>query len=134
MLTLSRLGLSRAQITDFGLSRLAPEENELMTEHVVTRWYRPPELMLCADGNYTAAVDTWSVGCIFAELLGRKPLFPGKNFMHQLRLIFDVIGTPHKVRFVLGCAVCVNVVLTVVAMWCAPSAVAPAGRAGLHQE
>lgn len=85
-----------AQITDFGLSRLAPEENELMTEHVVTRWYRPPELMLCADGNYTAAVDMWSVGCIFAELLGRKPLFPGKNFMHQLCLIFEVIGTPDK--------------------------------------
>lgn len=69
-----------------------------MTEHVVTRWYRPPELMLCADGNYTAAVDMWSVGCIFAELLGRKPLFPGKNFMHQLCLIFEVIGTPAKVR------------------------------------
>jgi mitogen-activated protein kinase 6 len=65
-----------------------------MTEHVVTRWYRPPELMLCADGMYTAAVDVWSVGCIFAELLGRGPLFPGKNFMHQLTLIFEVIGTP----------------------------------------
>jgi hypothetical protein len=36
----------------------------------------------------------WSVGCIFAELLGRKPLFPGKNFVHQLTLIFDVIGPP----------------------------------------
>lgn len=67
-----------------------------MTEHVVTRWYRPPELMLCADGNYDASVDIWSVGCIFAELLGRKPLFPGKNFMHQLCLIFEVIGTPAK--------------------------------------
>ena len=84
------------QITDFGLSRLAPEEsdNQAMTEHVVTRWYRPPELMLSADGNYSWSVDVWSVGCIFAELLGRTPLFPGKNFMHQLCLIFDVIGTP----------------------------------------
>ena len=43
-----------------------------MTEHVVTRWYRPPELMLCPDGLYDYAVDMWSVGCIFAELLGRK--------------------------------------------------------------
>ena len=38
----------------------------------------------------------WSVGCIYAELLGRTPLFPGKNFVHQLELIFDVIGTPRK--------------------------------------
>lgn len=49
-----------------------------MTEHVVTRWYRPPELMLCPDGLYSYAVDLWSVGCILAELLGRQPLFPGK--------------------------------------------------------
>lgn len=86
------------RISDFGLARRAPEATEskpLMTEHVVTRWYRPPELMLSPDGKYTAAVDVWSVGCIFAELLGRTPLFPGKNFVHQLQLIFDVIGTPH---------------------------------------
>ena len=49
-----------------------------MTRHVVTRWYRPPELMLYPDGLYGYAIDIWSVGCIFAELLGRKPLFPGK--------------------------------------------------------
>lgn len=48
-----------------------------MTEYVVTRWYRAPELLLaCSD--YTAAIDVWSVGCIFAELLARKPLFPGQ--------------------------------------------------------
>lgn len=52
-----------------------------MTEHVVTRWYRPPELMLCPDGLYGYAVDLWSVGCIFAELLGRQPLFPGKVYL-----------------------------------------------------
>jgi len=91
------------RITDFGLARARPagkgqnpDESieEPMTEHVVTRWYRPPELMLCPDGLYDYAVDMWSVGCIFAELLGRKPLFPGKNFVHQLTLIFDVIGAP----------------------------------------
>jgi len=86
------------KITDFGLARMSPEvglvDDPRMTEHVVTRWYRPPELMLSADGKYTKAVDLWSVGCIFAEMLGRTPLFPGKNFMHQLTLIFDVIGTP----------------------------------------
>ena len=62
--------------------------------HPPTYRYRPPELMLCPDGLYDYAVDMWSVGCIFAELLGRKPLFPGKNFVHQLTLIFDVIGAP----------------------------------------
>ena len=65
-----------------------------MTQHVVTRWYRPPELMLTPDGLYTDAVDMWSVGCILGELLGRQPLFPGKNFVHQLQLIFGVIGAP----------------------------------------
>ena len=48
-----------------------------LTEYVVTRWYRAPEIMLsCQD--YTTAIDVWSVGCIFGEMLGRKPLFPGK--------------------------------------------------------
>ncbi|EQC40987.1 CMGC/MAPK protein kinase [Saprolegnia diclina VS20] len=65
-----------------------------MTEHVVTRWYRAPELMLQPDGHYSTGVDMWSIGCIFAEMLGRKAIFPGKNFIHQLTLIFDVIGTP----------------------------------------
>jgi serine/threonine protein kinase len=64
-----------------------------MTEHVVTRWYRAPELMLSADGHYTAAIDMWSVGCIFAELLGRNPLFAGKDFMETLRMQIDVLGT-----------------------------------------
>jgi serine/threonine protein kinase len=100
------------QITDFGLSRLAPEEedNEAMTEHVVTRWYRPPELMLSADGRYSSAVDVWSVGCIFAELLGRTPLFPGKNFMHQVGPVWcgeplsPLTGTPHPIPSHTGCA------------------------------
>ncbi|KAE8893683.1 hypothetical protein PF005_g23057 [Phytophthora fragariae] len=69
-------------------------ERPPMTEHVVTRWYRAPELMLQPDGLYDQSVDMWSVGCIFAEILGRKALFPGKNFLHQLTLIFDVIGAP----------------------------------------
>ncbi|KAG5187265.1 kinase-like domain-containing protein [Tribonema minus] len=93
------------RITDFGLARERPlgrgagpdeEVDDPMTEHVVTRWYRPPELMLCPDGLYTYAVDLWSVGCIFAELLGRAPLFPGTNFVDQLTLIFDVVGSPSQ--------------------------------------
>ena len=66
-----------------------------MTQHIVTRWYRAPELMLHPDGLYTSAVDMWSAGCIFAELLARKPIFPGKNFVHQLSLIMDVLGSPY---------------------------------------
>lgn len=84
------------KICDFGLARTAlvdAEASEFMTEYVVTRWYRAPELLLsCAE--YTSAIDVWSVGCIFAELLGRKTLFPGKDYVHQLNLIMRVIGTP----------------------------------------
>eukprot|EP00164_Ancoracysta_twista_P001447 GFYU01001886.1.p1 GENE.GFYU01001886.1~~GFYU01001886.1.p1 ORF type:complete len:379 (-),score=87.88 GFYU01001886.1:161-1297(-) len=84
------------KICDFGLARVAhPEENHagFMTEYVATRWYRAPEIMLSWK-EYTTAIDIWSVGCIFAELLGRKPLFPGKDYIHQLNLITDVLGTP----------------------------------------
>lgn len=51
---------------------------------------------LCPDGLYTYAVDIWSCGCILAEMLGRDPIFPGKNFINQLSLVFDVIGAPKE--------------------------------------
>ena len=60
-----------------------------MTEYVVTRWYRAPELLLNSS-DYTAAIDVWSVGCIFMELMDRKPLFPGRDHVHQLRLLMEV--------------------------------------------
>ena len=60
---------------------------------MVTRWYRAPELMLSADGNYTTAIDMWSVGCIFAELLGRHPLFAGKDFMETIKMQVRQHGT-----------------------------------------
>jgi serine/threonine protein kinase len=62
-----------------------------MTEYVATRWYRAPEIMLSWK-EYSNKIDVWSVGCIMAELLGRKPLFPGKDYMHQLHLIMDILG------------------------------------------
>ena len=81
-------------ISDFGLARQMPDKGSpLMTEHVVTRWYRAPELMLSADGNYTTAIDMWSVGCIFAELLGRVPLFAGRDFMSTIEMQINVLGT-----------------------------------------
>lgn len=58
---------------------------KLLCRYVQTRWYRAPEL-LCYSSTYDTAVDMWSVGCIFAELLGRKPFFQGKNPMHQLQV------------------------------------------------
>jgi len=96
-----------------------------LTDHVVTRWYRAPEIILL-EKDYGAAIDMWAVGCIFAELLGtmkensptfldRKPLFPGKSCFplspakvsteskaglpfsssDQLAVIFSVIGSPN---------------------------------------
>ncbi|CAI5509527.1 unnamed protein product [Closterium sp. Naga37s-1] len=80
------------KICDFGLARSA-EESDYMTEYVVTRWYRAPELLLNSKA-YTAAIDLWSVGCIFMELLNREALFPGKDYVDQLRLITSTIGSP----------------------------------------
>jgi serine/threonine protein kinase len=94
------------KITDFGLARMMPKqvhaEREqaasdappMMTEYVVTRWYRPPELMLAPNGSYDGAVDMWSVGCILGELVSRKPLFPGTDFMDQLTRVFQVLPVP----------------------------------------
>lgn len=65
-----------------------------MTETAVTRWYRPPELMLCPDGLYGYAVDLWSVGCIFAELLGRHPFFPGEVTRCDSRRFSCFFGGP----------------------------------------
>ena len=60
-----------------GLSSNPEEPNHFMTQYVATRWYRAPEIMLSMV-EYGSAVDMWSVGCIFAEMLGRRHLFPGK--------------------------------------------------------
>lgn len=82
-----------------------------MTEYVATRWYRAPEIMLSFK-MYTKvrgsragvggcgrvltpllqAIDIWAVGCILAELINGRPLFPGRDYGHQLDLILDVIG------------------------------------------
>ncbi|CAO3609347.1 unnamed protein product [Mucor fragilis] len=84
------------KICDLGLARSANSADEnsgFMTEYVATRWYRAPEIMLTFK-EYTKAIDVWSVGCILAEMLSGKPLFPGRDYHHQLTLILDVLGTP----------------------------------------
>lgn len=63
------------------------------TNKVITLWYRPPELLL-GETRYGPAVDIWSAGCILAELILGKPLFTGKSDMDQLKLVFDLMGTP----------------------------------------
>jgi mitogen-activated protein kinase 1/3 len=63
--------------------------------YVATRWYRAPELCGSFFTKYTPAIDIWSIGCIFAEILSGRPLFPGKNVVHQLEIITDLLGTPH---------------------------------------
>eukprot|EP00128_Syssomonas_multiformis_P009815 Colp12_sorted_trinity150504_noHs@3136 len=85
------------KICDFGLARGASNNTShvgFLTEYVATRWYRAPEIMLSWQ-SYTKSIDIWSVGCIFAELLARKPIFPGRDYVHQLNLITDVLGTDH---------------------------------------
>jgi serine/threonine protein kinase len=82
-------------LCDFGLARYVDARDDVggaMTEYVVTRWFRPPELVLTQ--MYTAAVDMWGLGCIFAQLLGRKPLFPGRDFKDQVEVICSIIGKP----------------------------------------
>ncbi|CAN1818490.1 Mitogen-activated protein kinase homolog NTF3 [Linum perenne] len=83
------------KICDFGLARTSTGKGQFMTEYVVTRWYRAPELLLCCD-NYGTSIDVWSVGCIFAELLGRKPLFPGTECLNQLKLIINILGSQRE--------------------------------------
>eukprot|EP00466_Bigelowiella_natans_P008498 jgi/Bigna1/75507/fgenesh1_pg.35_\ len=83
------------KICDFGLARgeLGDTEFKEYTEYVVTRWYRAPEVML-SPGKYNRKMDVWSIGCIMAELIGRRPIFRGDNYIEQMKLIFKQLGTP----------------------------------------
>ncbi|RDB30603.1 Mitogen-activated protein kinase CPK1 [Hypsizygus marmoreus] len=88
------------KLCDFGLARsarpppnVANDSSTFMTEYVATRWYRAPEVMLTFK-EYTRAIDMWSVGCVLAEMLSGKPLFPGRDYHHQLSIILDILGTP----------------------------------------
>jgi len=84
------------KICDFGLARVQFSDKAWvcpMTEYVCTRWYRAPEV-LCSWTDYSTSIDMWSIGCILAELLTRKPLYPGHNTQHQLDLIIGLLGSP----------------------------------------
>ncbi|KAJ1459111.1 kinase-like domain-containing protein [Pelagophyceae sp. CCMP2097] len=98
------------KICDFGLARVDFEQYDsrrggrekpkprkarasAMTDYVATRWYRAPEI-ITGWAEYTKAIDMWAVGCVLAELLGRKPLLPGSDSQHQLELICQLLGPP----------------------------------------
>ncbi|XP_078588035.1 mitogen-activated protein kinase 14-like [Branchiostoma floridae x Branchiostoma japonicum] len=80
------------KILDAGLARLA---DDAMTGDVATRWYRAPEIMLNWM-QYNKTVDIWSVGCIMAELLMGKALFPGTDHIDQLKRIMELVGKPDQ--------------------------------------
>ncbi|KAJ2796448.1 hypothetical protein H4S07_006219 [Coemansia furcata] len=81
------------RVADFGLARKYGSPLGHMTGLVVTLWYRAPELLFGAK-EYSAAVDMWSVGCIFAELLVHKPFLQGRGEIDQISKIFAAVGTP----------------------------------------
>lgn len=82
------------RVADFGLAKSYPTSGN-MTPTVVTIWYRSPELLFGAK-HYSAAVDVWAMGCIFAELMLRRPIFQANSDsnIEQLQKIFNVMGTP----------------------------------------
>ncbi|KAL1836993.1 hypothetical protein VTJ49DRAFT_4413 [Mycothermus thermophilus] len=81
------------KLADFGLARSFADPGRRMTANVITRWYRPPELLFGAR-HYGAAVDMWSVGMVFAELIIRAPFLAGNTEVEQIALICKHIGTP----------------------------------------
>ncbi|KAI4599909.1 TFIIH complex serine/threonine-protein kinase subunit kin28 [Pestalotiopsis sp. 9143b] len=81
------------KLADFGLARSFSDPYMPMTSNVITRWYRPPELLFGAK-HYSGAVDIWSVGCVIAELVLRVPYMAGNTELEQIKLICDFVGTP----------------------------------------
>eukprot|EP00039_Didymoeca_costata_P027738 m.19076 g.19076 ORF g.19076 m.19076 type:complete len:294 (-) comp6478_c0_seq2:281-1162(-) len=81
------------KLADFGLARAFGVPVRTYTHEVVTLWYRAPEILL-GTRQYACAVDVWSLGCIFAEMMTRRPLFPGDSEIDELFRIFRVLGTP----------------------------------------
>ncbi|KAF2236737.1 cmgc/cdk/pitslre protein kinase [Viridothelium virens] len=81
------------KVADFGMARFTGDPPPALTQLVVTLWYRAPELLL-GTTTYDSAIDMWSLGCIFAELLTKEPLFQGSRELDQLLKIFDLLGPP----------------------------------------
>nr|ABW23441.1 CDC2 [Glycine max] len=83
------------KLADFGLARAFGIPVRTFTHEVVTLWYRAPEILL-GSRQYSTPVDIWSVGCIFAEMVNQRPLFPGDSEIDELFKIFRIMGTPNE--------------------------------------
>jgi len=83
------------KLADFGLARAFGIPVRNYTHEVVTLWYRAPDVLM-GSRKYSTPVDIWSVGCIFAEMVNGRPLFPGSSESDQLTKIFKTLGTPNK--------------------------------------
>jgi cyclin-dependent kinase 2 len=83
------------KLADFGLARAFGLPVRAYTHEVVTLWYRAPEILLGAK-HYSTPVDVWSIGCIFAEMVNGRPLFPGDSEIDELFKIFRLLGTPDE--------------------------------------
>ncbi|KAF2072940.1 hypothetical protein CYY_005733 [Polysphondylium violaceum] len=92
-LLIDRLG--SLKLADFGLARAISIPVRVYTHEIVTLWYRAPEVLL-GSKTYSVPVDMWSVGCIFGEMLAKKPLFSGDCEIDQIFRIFRVLGTPNE--------------------------------------
>lgn len=86
------------KLADFGLARAFGIPVRQYTHEVITLWYRAPEILL-GSKQYSTPVDLWSIGCIFAEMALRKPLFPGDSEIDELFKIFQILGTPNEVSY-----------------------------------
>lgn len=86
------------KLADFGLARMYGTPKTRLSPQAITLWYKPPELLLGAS-EYSSSADMWSVGCIFAELLLRRPFLQGQTDLSQLDTIFTVFGTPNETNW-----------------------------------
>ena len=82
-------GLARAQILGDNIQQQGA--SAILTDYITTRWYRAPEVMVSWK-EYTTAIDVWAAGCIFAEMLLGKPLFPGYDEVEQVEMIVKMLG------------------------------------------
>ncbi|EFA82107.1 p34-cdc2 protein [Heterostelium album PN500] len=90
-LLIDRMG--SIKLADFGLARAISIPVRIYTHEIVTLWYRAPEVLL-GSKTYSVPIDIWSVGCIFGEMLNKKPLFSGDCEIDQIYRIFRILGTP----------------------------------------
>jgi len=86
------------KIADFGLGRSFGVPIRAFTHEVVTLWYRCPEVLLGMK-RYSCGIDTWSIGCIFAEMVTKKPIFQGDSEIDEIFKIFQILGTPSNAEW-----------------------------------